>query len=56
MGRGTSILKDFQVVMLPWLYIIDREGNVHEGTMFLKFDDLKETIGELLKEKDGGGA
>jgi len=47
-GRGTSIMRDYKVPMMPYLYFIDRKGRIDSSTMFLQYDDIKEIIDYLI--------
>ena len=46
-GRGSSIAKDFKIKTLPYLYIIDKEGVVDYGEIFVQFDFMKDIISDL---------
>lgn len=48
-GRGTSIMRDYKVPMMPYLYFIDQKGKVDSSIMFLQYDDIKEELDYLLK-------
>ena len=46
-GRGSSIAKDFKIKTLPYLYIIDKEGVVDYGEIFVQFDFMKDNDSDL---------
>jgi len=50
-GRGSSIAKDFKVKTLPYLYIIDKEGIVDYGEIFVQFDFMKDIVSDLTETK-----
>ena len=46
-GRGTSVAKDFKITILPYLYIIDKEGTIEHGEIFVMFDMMKDIVDDL---------
>jgi len=47
-GRGSSIIRDYKVRMLPYLYVINQKGKIEFGEFFLQFDDFKAELDDLV--------
>lgn len=48
--RETGVVRDYQISKLPHLIIIDKKGVIRTSTTFLKTDDIKKVVDELIKE------
>lgn len=48
-GRGSSIIRDYQIRNLPSIYVIDKAGKVVEGGKFITPERLEELIQSLIK-------
>ncbi len=46
-GRGSSAARDFKIPSIPYLYIINQEGLVDFGEMYLIYKNIKEIIDDL---------
>lgn len=46
-GRGSSAARDYKIPSIPYLYIINQEGTVDFGEMFLVYKNIKEIIDDL---------
>jgi len=46
-GRGSRIIRDYQVRALPSIYIIDKTGKIAEGGKFIPFDKMEALIKSL---------
>lgn len=50
--RETSVVRDYEVTKLPQLFIIDGNGVIRESTLFLKAEQIQETIENLLADPE----
>lgn len=50
LGRGQDITENFKVMKLPRLILIKADGTVFKDVMFMKADELKADIDQLLSE------
>ena len=46
-GRGSSVARDYKIPSVPYLYIINQEGLVDFGEMYLMYKNIKEIIDDL---------
>ena len=49
-GRGSGIARDYQITVLPQIYVIDKEGIIRFIEMYPDYDDLQETVTPLITE------
>ena len=49
-GRGSGIAKKYQVITLPFLVIIDKDGIIRFIEMYPTYNQLKEVIVPLIKD------
>ena len=49
-GKGSGIAKDYAVRKLPLLVVIDKDGIVHEATMYLKYEPLHDLVAPLVRQ------
>jgi hypothetical protein len=47
-GRGSSIIRDYQIRALPAIYVIDKSGKVAAGGKFMTLTKLEETVKRLI--------
>lgn len=53
-GRGSGIAKKYKISVLPYLYIIDTKGIVHESKIFMKYEEIKEILDNLSPPEKTG--
>jgi hypothetical protein len=49
--RQTGVVRDYEVTKLPHLYIIDQNGMIQASELFLKAEDIKKVLDNLLVEQ-----
>ncbi|HDH58174.1 MAG TPA: redoxin domain-containing protein, partial [Bacteroidetes bacterium] len=47
-GRNTGIARDYQLITLPMVFIIDKDGIIRYISAFPKYEELKEAIIPLV--------
>ncbi len=52
MARGTKTVRNYKLVSLPYLVIIDSNGKIAENKVFMKFEAIKETVDALLEPSE----
>ena len=53
-GRRTGITRDYKISVLPYLYIIDVKGNIHTSKIFMKFEEIKDVLANLITPENTG--
>lgn len=48
-GRGSSIIEDYQVTKLPRLLIVGKDGKVRFTGSYVPYDNLKEEVAKVMK-------
>jgi hypothetical protein len=51
--RNTGIIRDYEISKLPHIFIIDGKGVIRESKLFLKTEDIKTILDQLLAEAAG---
>jgi hypothetical protein len=51
-GRDSNIIKDYQLIALPRLLIVDKQGKFSYIGKFARYEELKEHLDKMLKEKE----
>jgi peroxiredoxin len=49
-GRKTGIAREYQLITLPMLFLLDKDGIIRHSSAFPKYDELAEVVTLLLKE------
>jgi peroxiredoxin len=52
-GRKTGIAGEYQLITLPMLFIIDKDGVIRHSSAFPKYEELTGVVVPLLKEITG---
>ena len=50
--RQTGVVRDYKVTKLPHLFIIDQQGIIKSSELFLKTEQIKEVLDNLLANPD----
>jgi hypothetical protein len=48
--RNTGVIRDYEISKLPHIIIIDGKGVIRESKLFLKKEDIKTILDQLLAE------
>ncbi len=49
-GRGQNVNRDFKVMKLPRLIIVNQDGTIHTDIIFMKEPELRKALEEMLAE------
>jgi len=49
-GRDSDVLKDYQIVKLPNLYLVGKDGKILLSEKYLSYDDLKEEVERAVRK------
>jgi hypothetical protein len=49
-GRGQNVNRDFKVMKLPRLILVNQDGTIHTDIIFMKEPALRKVLEEMLLE------